>query len=122
MLLRVHADRSVIANARHRSLAFDGDSLVDWITGHRYRLDGRREQFGVGVVWRFDAAVGSGAVHVVHERFGTKGSLRRSSGVQVSPGFVPLGVEELREIDRSYYFADVYRYPVALRCECLGSL
>jgi hypothetical protein len=114
MLLRVHADRRVIADAPHRSLAFDGESLVDWITGHRYRFDGRREQFGVGVGWRFDAVVGSGAVHVVHERFGTKGSLRRGNGVLASPGCVPLGIDELREIDRSYYFAATFRYPVAL--------
>jgi hypothetical protein len=44
-----------------RSLAWDGDALVDWLAGGRYSLDGAYESLNVGSSYRFDAAVGLGS-------------------------------------------------------------
>lgn len=90
--------------ARVRSLAWDGDELVDWVDGvRRHRLDGstidRRVHWGFG----FDAALtlpGSGYA-VIYNRLGTKGLVLDDGKI-------------LREINRSYYFADSYEYPIAL--------
>ncbi len=111
----MHVELTHLENAPHRTLCFQGESLVDWLDGHRHFLDGRpSERFGVGHGYRFDAAVGLGDVSVVYEQQGTKGVLRRANGVLAPGNFVELGVDLLREIDRSFYQAEVYRFPVAL--------
>ena len=48
------------------------------------------------------------------ETLGTKGRLMRWNGCIAQPNFVPIGFDELREIDRSYYQARVSDYPVCL--------
>ena len=59
----------------------------------------------MNVLWgyRFDAAVQSpsGRVAVIYERFGTKGLVLDRGNC-------------IREINRSFYHADVYQYPIAL--------
>jgi hypothetical protein len=97
-----------------RSLAWDGDTLVDWVGGARYRLDGTCEKLNVGYAFRFDAAVGLGRCGVSFEARGTKGRLLRDNGRRPTGNIVPLSVDIVREIDRSYYRATDYYYPVTL--------
>lgn len=86
------------------SLAWCGDALVDWVGGgERYGLDGLVRPSNVAYSYRFDAAVANdtGEVAVIYERGGTK-ALVLSSG------------EVVREINRHFYHADVYDFPVCL--------
>jgi hypothetical protein len=89
-----------------RSLDFDGDDvLVDWCGGgERFFFDGRGERAKVFFAYSFDAtAVSRTREHIVlYTRLGTKGLLINRAPLQ------------RREIDRSYYFASAYEYPVAL--------
>ena len=87
-----------------RSLVWAGDDLVDWVAGGaRYGLDGAARRGPVNYADRFDSAVASndGKFAVIYERTGTKGLVLRDGKI-------------LREIDRSFYQASVYEYPVCL--------
>jgi hypothetical protein len=87
-----------------RSLAWRGDTLVDWVGGGTaYGLDGSVIGRAVRYAYRFDASVASpdGRYAVIHERLGTKGLLLRNG-------------EVLRELNRSFYCASVYAFPVCL--------
>lgn len=97
-----------------RSLAFVGDDLVDWLGGHRIDPSGHVTRFGTGHTYRFDDALGHGEVGVLFERLGTKALMVRANGVAASPQFVPLGIDIIRELDRSFYQAGAYAYPLAL--------
>ncbi|WNG33682.1 hypothetical protein F0U61_08595 [Archangium violaceum] len=86
------------------ALCWRGDELVDWVSGGRsYALDGRVTESHVAYSYRFDSAVMSqdGRYAVLYEKLGTKGLLLREGKV-------------LRELNRSFYHADAYEYPVAL--------
>ncbi len=87
-----------------RSLVWEGDTLVDWIGGGaRYDLDGGCARPSVYYAYAFDAAValaGSGFA-VIYTRSATKGLVLHHGSV-------------VREINRSFYHADVYEYPIAL--------
>ncbi|MEV6282957.1 hypothetical protein [Kribbella sp. NPDC051770] len=85
-----------------RSLAWDGDELVDALAGgRRWTLDGT--EFPAGIRWGslFDRATSHGEYSVLYAAYGTKALLVK-------------GDELIRELDRSYYNAEVYEYPVAL--------
>jgi hypothetical protein len=87
-----------------RSLAWDGDDLVDWAGGAtRYQLDGNNAAGTVNYAYEFDAVATSpsGEYQVIYTRLGTKGLILRRG-------------KFVREINRSYYFANAYEYPVAL--------
>jgi hypothetical protein len=87
-----------------RSLVRDGPSLVDWADGgQRYFLDGETVPRSVRYAYPFDAAVSlpGSAFAVIYTKGGTKGLILRDGEIQ-------------REINRSYYFADRYEYPIAL--------
>ncbi|MBR1173826.1 hypothetical protein JQ617_07660 [Bradyrhizobium sp. KB893862 SZCCT0404] len=87
-----------------RSLCWRGDELVDWVGGGRaFTLDGAEKRAIVKFGYRFDAATASpdGRFVVIYERLGTKGLLLRDGRI-------------VRELDRSYYFADAYEFPVVL--------
>lgn len=87
-----------------RSLAWDGDELIDWVDGGtRYGLDGKCTDAHVRYAYAFDAAATSpsGEFQIIYTRLGTKGLVLRRGKV-------------LREINRSFYHANVYEYPVAL--------
>jgi hypothetical protein len=87
-----------------RSLCWRGDQLVDWVGGGRaFAADGTEQPAKVRYAYRFDAATASpdGRFAVIYERLGTKGLLLRDG-------------EILRELDRSFYQAGAYEYPVAL--------
>jgi len=83
-----------------RSLAWDGDDLVDWILGKRYSPDGTVTNLHVCYLYRFDCVSASrdGRYLAFVERLGTKGVIIRDGSF-------------LREINRSYYHADDYDYP-----------
>ncbi len=88
-----------------QSLVWEGDSLVDWAGGgERFHLDGtRRQRVYTSFGSMFDRAVGlpDGSFTVIYGRLGTKAVLLKKGKV-------------LRELNRSYYCADAYEYPVAV--------
>jgi hypothetical protein len=95
-----------------RSLCWRGDDVIDWVGGGRaLALDGTEQRASVCYAYRFDAATASrdGRFAVIYERLGTKGLVLKDGNI-------------LREIDRSFYHADDYEYPVALFCEPGGRL
>lgn len=100
-------DRIVIPlkkGAQVRSLCWQGDDLVDWVAGIvRYRLDGTIDEAHINWAYKFDRAIVSpdGQYVVIYENLGTKGLLLKDGRL-------------LREINRSYYCANAYEYPVAL--------
>jgi hypothetical protein len=108
-----HSVREIVVDGL-RSLAWWGDDLIDWLGGRRVTLAGDVQHFGVGSTYRFDAAVGHGDLGVTYESLGTKGRVVRWNGTLPSRQFVPLGLDELREIDRSYYHADDYVFPICV--------
>ena len=86
------------------SLAWEDDTLVDWVRGGtRWTLQGERTDSSLLLAFSFDMAqsLPGGGYSVLYKRLGTKGVVFKDSRV-------------LREIDRSYYFAGDYEYPVAL--------
>ena len=87
-----------------RSLCWHGDELVDWAAGAiRYQLGGSSSDQKVNYAYRFDHAVSSlsGEYAVLYEQLGTKGLILKHGKI-------------VREIDRSFYCADAYEYPVVL--------
>ena len=85
-----------------QSLVWNGESLFDWVGGgQRFELDGRTIPRNVYFAFRFDAAVvsPSGQYVVIYERLGTKGLLLCNGSI-------------IREINRSYYHATTYEYPI----------
>jgi hypothetical protein len=112
--------RAEISATGLRSLSWDGDNLVDWVAGRRYSLQGPAEEFNVGSGYRFNAAIGFGSLGISFEALGTKGLLLRDNGQRSTGNYVPLSVDIIREIDRSYYHADDYPFPVTLFADASG--
>jgi hypothetical protein len=86
------------------SLCWRGEELVDWVGGGRaFAMNGSERRAKVYHPYRFDAVTTSpdGRFAVIYERLGTKALLLRDGRI-------------VRELDRSYYFANTYEYPVAL--------
>jgi hypothetical protein len=93
-----------LAKGPVRSLCWFGDELVDLAGGGtRFRMDGCMVPPGINWAYRFDSAAVSrdGTYRVIYERLGTKGLVLR-------------GNKCLREINRSFYHAHVYEYPIAI--------
>lgn len=87
-----------------KSLCWHGDTLFDWVGGGAaYELDGTFRPRQVVYSYRFDAAVmsPSGQFAVIYEKLGTKGLVLKNGRI-------------IREIDRSFYHADAYEFPVTL--------
>ncbi|MEM9718908.1 MAG: hypothetical protein AAGA10_06665 [Bacteroidota bacterium] len=85
------------------SLSWQGDTLVDWVAGGNvYHINGEFEHKGIGYAYKFDSAIQSedGKYAVIYERLGTKALLLKSG-------------EILRELNRSFYQAHVYEYPIS---------
>lgn len=97
--------REIRIPASHvRSLVWHDDELIDWAAGgQRFLLSGESVPRHVNYAFPFDAAVSSpsGEYAVIYTRLGTKGLVLRRG-------------EIVREINRSFYCADAYEYPVAL--------
>lgn len=87
-----------------RSLAWDGDTLVDWVAGgQRYLLNGEIIPRSRSYAFPVDAAVvsPSGRYSVVYSGGGTK-------------GLILCDGDDVREINRSDYQSRATYYPVAL--------
>lgn len=85
-----------------RSLVWEGATLVDWAGGNRrFELDGEARSRSITFGHRFDVACvsASGKYVVLYVRQGTKGLVLKEGQL-------------IREINRSYYYAEVYEYPV----------
>src|SRR5581483_3776494 len=86
-----------------KSLVWQNDQLIDYVAGIiKYEMDGSQHGPSINYPYRFDAAVASpsGNYVALYERLGTK-------AVVVGPG------ELFRELNRSYYHAHVYEYPLS---------
>lgn len=86
-----------------RSLCWVDEALVDWVGGGAsYFLDSKVKQPSIFYPYRFDAALISPSKEytVLFERFGTKGVIVQNNDRVV------------REINRSYYYAHAYEYPI----------
>jgi hypothetical protein len=89
---------------REYRIAAPGEIMIDWVCGGAsYTLDGATTSATVHYAYQFDAAVASPTQEyaVIYTRFGTKGLVLKKGKV-------------LREINRSFYHANVYEYPVAI--------
>src|SRR5690349_4418590 len=89
-----------------KSLRWQDDFLIDWVAGGIiYHLDGKVQPRRVNYAYRFDAAVTSpsGRFAVIYEKLGTK-------AIVLDKGKV------IREINRSFYYANAYEYPMVLFC------
>lgn len=94
-------ERTFIHAEYVKSLIWSGETLVDWAAGGTtYYPDGRTRHSGLSMAFEFDGAVSSrdGVYIFIYKRLGTKGLLLKSG-------------EILREVNRSFYFADTYDYP-----------
>lgn len=86
------------------SLVWKGNELIDWAAGGRgYSLDGEVSESNVNYAYSFDAAVmsPSGIYTVLYTRNKTKGVVLKNG-------------EIIREINRSFYYADVYDFPIVI--------
>lgn len=86
-----------------RSLHWHADELVDWVGGiARYHLDKSIVRAKVNFAFPFDDAIVSpgGEFVALYERLGTKGLILKQGKV-------------IREINRSFYHASDYEYPIA---------
>jgi hypothetical protein len=93
-----------IAASGVRSLVWDGDELVDWVSGGtRYRKDGTVRDPRIQHPYPFDAAVA-----LPDSPFAIIYAIKGTKGVLLKDGLV------CREINRSYYFADAFEYPIAV--------
>jgi hypothetical protein len=86
-----------------RSLLWSGDDLVDRVGGTQFRLNGTIESGKACFGCPFDRAVSSkdGRYSVVYHALGTKGLILRDNKL-------------VREVNRSFYHATTYEYPIAL--------
>jgi hypothetical protein len=85
-----------------RSLVWCGDDLIDWVAGGtRYQLDGNAYSSRINYAYKFDHAIAShcGTYVALVESLGTKGIILKNR-------------EILREINRSFYRANDYLYPI----------
>lgn len=87
-----------------KSLCWVGNELIDIAAGQvRYGLGGQIKRANVNYAYPFDAAIvsPSGDFAALFERFGTKAIL-----IDLASGKI------LRELNRSFYQAHVYEYPI----------
>ena len=83
-----------------KTLCWQGEILLDYIGSSGYSLSGERTDNNINWGYRFDRAISSddGEYSILFENFGTKGLVLKGNTL-------------LREINRSYYFANAYEYP-----------
>lgn len=85
------------------SLNWRNGALVDWVKGGSlYHLNGDFQSGKRIYSYHFDAAIQSDdeVYAIIYERLGTKGLVLKNG-------------EIVREINRSFYHADVYEYPIS---------
>jgi hypothetical protein len=84
------------------SLCWKEDYLIDWAGGgKRFFLDGNIQQSSRRYAYRFDSAIQApnSPYAIIYEKRGTKGLILKDG-------------EIFREINRSYYQAQAYEYPI----------
>ncbi len=89
-----------------RSLFWHGESIVDLLEGGTtYHLDGTVKEPAMhrAFAYPFDSIAGNDEYAVYHEKYGTKGLLVRVDGI-----------EQVRELNRNYYYARDYAFPIAV--------
>ncbi|MEO3407163.1 hypothetical protein AAFN85_24815 [Mucilaginibacter sp. CAU 1740] len=95
--------KTIIANYITTISWFDG-TIIDWVhAGRQYSMDGTNiDRFRDSYAYSFDGAITSanGEYAFIYQKLGTKGLLLKNGDL-------------LREINRSYYCANVYEYPAA---------
>jgi hypothetical protein len=86
-----------------KTICWQNAKILDWASGISYSLNGDCEQFGVHYSYSFDSAISSagGEYTFLYQKLGTKGILLKHG-------------QYLREINRTYYCADVYEFPAAI--------
>lgn len=96
--------RQTIKTNNLSTLTWSNDYLIDWAnSGRQYFADGQVKELGrYYFAFPFDSAITSedGIYSVIYKKLGTKGLLLKNGQI-------------LREINRSYYHAEVYEYPIA---------
>lgn len=94
--------RETIAANYLKTINWFNNTIVDWASGgNQYLFDGKIKQLRkYHFAFNFDGAITSvdGKYQFIYKRLGTKGLLLKDG-------------EILREINRSYYCANVYEYP-----------
>lgn len=96
--------KSIAVSAAPKSLVWQGDELVSWVGGgRRWDRDGVEQQAPFAWSFPFDTGTSSasGPYSAVYQERGTKGALLEGKRV-------------VRELNRSYYRAPDYDYPLAL--------
>jgi hypothetical protein len=86
-----------------KTICWVNNSIVDWASaGKRYALDGKIDQLCEYTYGFGDSAITSadGQYAFIYQKLGTKGLLLKNGAL-------------LREINRSYYYANFYEYPAA---------
>jgi hypothetical protein len=116
--------KTLLPHRKPRSLVWQGDVLVDWVAGgNQYYLDGSVVDGNTNFGYRFDkaAALPDGSYAVIFEELGTKGLIIHNELETPQYRTIDAGNRtfsfkqyDLREVNRSYYFADTYSYPIAL--------
>lgn len=116
--------KTLLPHRKPRSLVWQGDVLVDWVEGGaQYHLDGTLVNGHTNFGYRFDKATAlpDGSYAVIFEELGTKGLIIQNELENPQYRTIVTGNQtfsfkqyDLREINRSFYHADVYSYPIAL--------
>lgn len=87
-----------------QTIAWHNGNIIDWVSGgQEYFLEGQQRQIGkYHYAFSFDGSIISqdGQYAMIYKRLGTKGLLLKNG-------------EILREINRTYYQAEVYEFPAA---------
>ncbi|MFO1492343.1 MAG: hypothetical protein U1F77_09445 [Kiritimatiellia bacterium] len=102
--MEVESEEFIIPAKATKSLVWQGATLVDWVSGGtRFELDGTVHRPRMLYDYRFDAALASpsGTFVSIFEKLGTKALLVRTSDGSL-----------VRELNRSYYCAESYEYPI----------
>jgi len=95
--------RQTIPANHLKTICWFNNGVIDWASaGKQYTLDGKTDQLGENSFNFGDGAIISadGQYAFIYQKLGTKGLLLKNGAL-------------LREINRSYYCADVYEYPAA---------
>lgn len=96
--------RSIIkVDVTPASLHWYNGALMDWVSGILYKMNGEQQRSRYSIGGPFDAVRQSsdGVYAVVYERLGTKGLVLKHGKI-------------IREINRSYYCAQAYEYPIEI--------
>jgi len=85
-----------------KTICWKGNTIVDWAGARIYSLDGNVKQSGCLYAFDFDSAISStdGNYVFIYQKLGTKGLLLKNG-------------ELIKEINRSFYCANTYEFPVA---------